>query len=427
LSNSLLMIHANSEPSKKDVALYGNGVARSTFSGVPTGLILRAGESFCAGHAILRVYVDGTKKAKITLTSTNFADYPVALSEIAGDMHTLKVSFGNDYSTSNCDRNAYLDYYILTTISSSQQPETANPFAGEKLYVDPNHKAWTTIRNWEANGRYADAQQLKKIALSADSPRYFSDSTEKYGGAAVMVDAQMDKVKSTGSLPVLGTYAIPHRDCGGYSGGGFSTATQYRNWIDSFARGIGDRKAIVVLEPDALAGGSCLIDAQRTERYQLLSYAVHRLKANPKHHVYIDAGQSTWQTADTMISRLTQANIAEADGFTLNNANFNWTSAEIAYGEKISAGVGGKHFIVDTSRNGLGPYTGGSHDGDCPEWANPPGRALGARPTTQTGHPLVDAFLWLKSPGESDGNCGGFPSAGTWMPDYALGLARRAA
>lgn len=110
-----------------------------------------------------------------------------------------------------------------------------------------------------------------------------------------------------------------------------------------------------------------------------------------------------------MISRLKQANIAEADGFALNNANFNWTSAEITYGEKNSAGVGG------------------THDGDCPEWANPPGSALGARPTTRTGHPLVDSFLWLKSPGESDANCGGFPSSGTRMPHYALGLARRAA
>jgi hypothetical protein len=38
LSNSSLVIHSNSEPSKKDVAYYGNGAARSTFSGVPTNL-----------------------------------------------------------------------------------------------------------------------------------------------------------------------------------------------------------------------------------------------------------------------------------------------------------------------------------------------------------------------------------------------------
>ena len=82
--------------------------------------------------------------------------------------------------------------------------------------------------------------------------------------------------------------------------------------------------------------------------------------------------------------------------------------------------MGGKHFVVDTSRNGLGPTPDG-------QWCNPPGRALGAAPTLETGDPAADAFLWIKRPGESDGACNGGPSAGTWWADYALGLARRAA
>ncbi|MGW5026607.1 glycoside hydrolase family 6 protein, partial [Streptomyces albidoflavus] len=45
-------------------------------------------------------------------------------------------------------------------------------------------------------------------------------------------------------------------------------------------------------------------------------------------------------------------------------------------------------------------------------------------PTTRTGDPLLDAYLWIKRPGESDGSCRGGPSAGTWWPEYALGLAR---
>ncbi|HEU4535784.1 MAG TPA: glycoside hydrolase family 6 protein, partial [Polyangiaceae bacterium] len=73
---------------------------------------------------------------------------------------------------------------------------------------------------------------------------------------------------------------------------------------------------------------------------------------------------------------------------------------------------------IDTSRNGKGSNG---------EWCNPSGRALGASPTASTGDPLVDAFFWLKAPGESDGACNGGPSAGTFWPDYALGLAQRAA
>jgi endoglucanase len=36
----------------------------------------------------------------------------------------------------------------------------------------------------------------------------------------------------------------------------------------------------------------------------------------------------------------------------------------------------------------------------------------------------VDAYLWVKRPGESDGACGnGAPKVGVWWPDYALDLA----
>lgn len=51
---------------------------------------------------------------------------------------------------------------------------------------------------------------------------------------------------------------------------------------------------------------------------------------------------------------------------------------------------------------------------------------LGAAPTTETGMPEVDALLWIKCPGESDGECRpGEPCAGQWFPDYAIGLAER--
>lgn len=79
----------------------------------------------------------------------------------------------------------------------------------------------------------------------------------------------------------------------------------------------------------------------------------------------------------------------------------------------------GTHFVINTSRNGLGPWLA-----DDPEtWCNPPGRALGETPTVETADPLVDAYLWIKRPGESNGACRGAPEAGMWYPEYALGLA----
>src|SRR5207247_11443638 len=98
------------------------------------------------------------------------------------------------------------------------------------------------------------------------------------------------------------------------------------------------------------------------------------------------------------------------------------------------------HFVVDTSRNGRGPWappTGSG--GDQQDWCNPPGRGLGPRPTTSTGDPLIDAYLWIKVPGESDGQClrgtsgpadpvrgSPDPPAGDWFPAIAIELARNA-
>ena len=56
------------------------------------------------------------------------------------------------------------------------------------------------------------------------------------------------------------------------------------------------------------------------------------------------------------------------------------------------------HFIVDTGRNGVGNMRS-----DCSNWCNPRGAGVGRFPTTETGNSSIDAFLWLKTPGESDG------------------------
>lgn len=99
------------------------------------------------------------------------------------------------------------------------------------------------------------------------------------------------------------------------------------------------------------------------------------------------------------------------------------------------------HFVLDTSRNGLGPWQPPAYP-DAQDWCNPPDRGLGLPPTADTGLPLVDAFLWVKIPGESDGECtrglgpGGEtvdpewgiidPPAGQWFPEMALDLAQNA-
>ncbi len=302
--------------------------------------------------------------------------------------------------------------------SSTPPPPTnvgpGDVFEGAKLYVDPYSNAKRQADEWRSS-RPADAASLDKIAAQADAD-WFGDWS---GDVQKAVNDRVTTISNAGALPVLVAYNIPMRDCSGYSGGGATSSEAYKAWIRSFADGIGSRKAAVILEPDAVAYTSCLSEADKQTRLALIKEGVGVLKAKGNTAVYIDAGHSNWVGAAQMAGRLTEAGISGADGFSLNVSNLQTTANNTAYGKDLSSPLGGKHFVIDTSRNGLGP----SPDD---QWCNPPGRALGEKPTAATADPLVDAYLWVKPPGESDGTCNGGPPAGTWWPEYALGLAQRA-
>ncbi len=289
--------------------------------------------------------------------------------------------------------------------------QVANPLAGKRLYVDPNSPAQRQAETLRRS-RPQDAALVAEIA---------SRPVAKWMGGWVTdiareVDNAVATITRTGAVPVFVAYNIPGRDCGLYSAGGANGSDAYREWIKRFAGGIRRRLTIVILEPDALSGMDCLTPALQRERLALLSFAVTVLDEQ-RAGVYIDAGNARWKSAEVMAERLRQANIAQASGFSLNVSNYLPDSVNIAYGERVSRLLGGKHFIIDTSRNGLGTAT---------DWCNPRGQALGVVPTTNTGHPLIDAFLWVKQPGESDGTCKGGPKAGSWWTEMAVELSRAA-
>jgi endoglucanase len=291
------------------------------------------------------------------------------------------------------------------------QPLPTNPLAGRRLYVDPNSAARRQAETLKRS-RPDDAALLARIA---DQPvaRWLGGWVNNI---AREVDAAVATITKSDALPVFVAYNIPHRDCGSYSAGGASGGDGYRGWIRSFASGLRGRRSVVILEPDALAGMDCLPAAGQQERLALMKDAVQVLKAQGA-AVYIDAGHAGWRTPETMAARLEQAGIALADGFSLNVSNYLSNAVNIAYGERLSKLAGGKHFLIDTSRNGLGTAS---------DWCNPRGQALGVAPTTTTGNPLIDAFLWVKQPGESDGTCQGGPSAGSWWNAIAIELSRAA-
>ncbi|WP_239308441.1 glycoside hydrolase family 6 protein [Frankia sp. Cj3] len=282
--------------------------------------------------------------------------------------------------------------------------------------VDPNSQPAIAARQDAANGASAAAIAAKPIAFSVGD--WLRD------GVQAEVAARSAQAERAGATAVFMVYAIPHRDVGaGFSAGGEPDAATYRAFTRQVAAGIGARAAVVILEPDSLAQMDSLPAAQQRERYQLLNDAVDVYGGLARTSVYLDGANCGWTAAPVIADRLSQAGVRRTRGFAVNVSNYYRTGDEIARAEVIAALIGGAHFVVDTSRNGRGPTDGNIRD----PWCNPPGRGLGAAPTTDTASPRADALLWIKVPGASDGECGREnPPAGVWWPAEADELVRNA-
>ncbi|WP_281689057.1 glycoside hydrolase family 6 protein [Pseudonocardia thermophila] len=294
------------------------------------------------------------------------------------------------------------------------------PVGGQHdLFVDPDTPAAAQIEQWRAQGRTADAEQLRKIA-EQPMPEWLTTPTWEVEEQA---RTYVEKAKAAGKRPFLVTYHIPGRDCDSYSGGGAADAADYREWTDEVAGAVRGTNALIIVEPDAVP--QTIACGKGEERLDLIADSIAELKAAGA-TVYLDAGNPGFiHDTGQLVYALKRAGIEDADGFSLNVSNFLETEENIEFGKELSAALGGKHFVIDTGRNGNGGVDGDVDGG--PGWCNPPGRALGTPPTFDTGEPLVDAFLWVKRVGESDGDCRpGEPRAGQWWPEYALELARNA-
>jgi endoglucanase len=299
--------------------------------------------------------------------------------------------------------------------SSPAALPAGNPFASLPLYVYPGTWAAKAVEMLQASSP-EEAALARKIA-EHPAAEWFSYPYEQI---AAQVDSYVSAAAGAGALPVLVPYHLPNRDCGLYSAGGAEDPQAYRDWAAAFVAAIGDRPAVVVLEPDSLPQlDTCLSPPDQEQRLELTRSFAQALSALPSTAVYLDAGHSSWVPAEVMAQRLLQAGIAEVRGFSLNVSNYQRDEDLVRYGHDLIARLGiDTHFVIDSSRNGNGPATG-------PEsWCNPTGRALGRAPTADTQDPALDAYLWVKRPGESDGECAGGPAPGLWFPERAYELAR---
>ncbi|MDF2979681.1 MAG: endoglucanase [Actinomycetospora sp.] len=300
---------------------------------------------------------------------------------------------------------------------SSEDGGSGAAAASSEFWVDPASSAARQIEQWRSEGRIEDANALEKLARQPVA--IWLDGEP--GAVESQVAGVVSQARAAGRTPVLTAYNIPNRDCGLYSSGGAEDEDAYREWLDAAARGMGGTRSVIILEPDALPQTltNCEGEGEQEGREELLAEAVRTL-SGAGGEVYIDAGNPRFVTdVNQLADGLRASGVQQAAGFALNVSNFIGTEEVRAYGDRISDAVGGARYVVDTSRNGRGAYDGPEQ----PTWCNPPGRALGTPPTRDTGSPRVAAYLWVKEPGDSDGDCRGAPAAGEFWPQYALELA----
>jgi endoglucanase len=279
-------------------------------------------------------------------------------------------------------------------------------------YVDPNTQAARWVA---ANPGDSRTPIIRDRIAATPQGRWFTQNNTSTVRAEV--DSFVGAAAAAGKIPILVVYNIPNRDCSGASSGGMPTHAAYRQWVDQVAAGLSGRPATIILEPDVLSiMSNCLNASQQTEVKASMAYAGRTLKAgSTQARVYFDAGHSAWLSAGEIASRLLGADVANsADGISTNVSNYRTTASEVAYAKSIIAatGVSRLRAVIDTSRNGNGPL--GS------EWCDPSGRAVGTPSTNVTGDSMIDAFLWIKLPGEADGCLAG---AGQFVPQRAYDLA----
>ncbi|MCD4525288.1 glycoside hydrolase family 6 protein [Nocardioides sp. cx-173] len=291
---------------------------------------------------------------------------------------------------------------------STLPPAAGDPFADRGLYADPDSRARRAAAQAEARGD-ADAARVFTRLGETPSGIWLTPEELPAGRVGPEVARHVAVAAERGQVPTFVVYGIPDRDCtGGFSSGGLP-ADQYGPWVQEIADAV--TGSVVVVEPDALA--SAVECENLEERLGLIGDAVDRLVAGGA-STYLDGGHSRWIAPDTLADLLRRAGVDRARGFATNVSNYQTDEDERAYGEQLSALLGGASFVIDVGRNGRGSAQG---------WCNPPGRAYGRDPEAVEDGTALDAYLWVKPPGESDGECRNGPAAGEFWPERALELA----
>lgn len=350
-----------------------------------------------------------------------------------------------------------------------------NPFAGAAFYVDPyySQKVQSSVSQApELSKQLAVVKQqptalwLDRIAAVEQVPRWLDDA-----GA-------QSKAVGKDTVPVIVVYNLPNRDCSAKASNGELSIEEggeqrYRTeYIDAIAGHLAaepGQKVAIVLEPDSLPNIISNLGVEKCAVSQdvylnSIAYAISKLSL-PNVSIYLDAAHAGWLGWEANQRRMVDLVAKVLDmaggpsrirGFASNVSNYNAISGdfgkrlepsnpaanELLYAQSFlrtleARGITGKGFLIDTSRSGQADIR--TRWGN---WCNVKGAGIGERPTIAPTAG-IDAYFWIKPPGDSDGtadktaarfdeNCAspdatpGAPEAGQWFHEYFVQLVKNA-
>lgn len=340
-----------------------------------------------------------------------------------------------------------------------------NPFRGKNLNRSPrfqSHIESTLSRLDPGSEIYGKVSELKSVSTAVWIDRF--DSISK-------IEPALDRANSQ-TMTTFVVYNLPVRDCSAAASAGeygSNDMDRYKVFIEEVAQKFSqysDRPISVILEVDSLpnlvtnlsSSANCRLAAPIYK--EGIAFAIATLAKLSHVSLYMDIAHSRWlgwnENRQKMASIIKEVlDLAGGHqlirGFASNVSNvvglangpdygdFNPTRGELDYVKLMSQdlealGITGKGYLIDTGRSG-------NPKADPKQWCNNPDARLGPKPQVapSVAGACVDAYLWVKPPGESDGvsdpganrfdqTCAaGFnsaPQAGEWFEDYFLSLFR---
>jgi cellulose 1,4-beta-cellobiosidase len=350
-----------------------------------------------------------------------------------------------------------------------------NPFKDVAFFLNPEYTA-----SVEATAkRHPEEAAILRKAAQYPTGVWLSDlaAVKNLKGWLDEAKKQQD-ASGKPTMSVIVVYNLPNRDCSAESSAGELLVAQngearYRTeFIDPITaefKAHPDQPITVILEPDSLGNlaTNMAIPKCQEARAAYKNGVVYAIKSFhlPNVSVYLDgahAGWLGWDDNRAKIAKIFKTVLNDAGGpqmirgFATNSSNYthltnrdgavleptNPCPNELTYAKQLLGtlamyGFKNHGILIDTSRNGKGGIRTAWGN-----WCNIKGAGLGERPRADPA-PGIDAYWWVKPPGESDGSsdpkgprfdpmCGGrdaakdAPQAGKWFESYFIDLVHNA-